>query len=489
MCRIAWFSPLKDSPVLRSPWVTRQLLPLLPSDWQVELFVDSEDWTTVTHNETNKNSQANFFGRPVFHFLRAFARHREQPFDIFFYQLEDHPACHYIDLSLELQPGVVLFHDIHLNRVGSRRSDRVLKPEDIHRLEEILTPDEKLFRDWRGRGWDTEILDRVQHQGLEQCRLAAAALTTNGQTKRELSKLLLPQSVISNVIPFPFTTPQQSVDRATTRSALNIGHSDFVCGFQSERFVQDRAQLIIESFIDLLDSYNTGNLGRHTKLIWLVSSPAEQKRAASLCRDIVLGSPLARSLSAVDADRWSPADHGISIVSPNSSTAQIEYVAACDCWCALSSGTMHSPYLSLYAALATGVPLLTSSIGASSELPAAVSPTIEVGVGEQRTLTLLFQELVNNPSLCRQLAAAGANYARAAFDTTQTVSGLASLFRAGQSDSALRSRLSQVERDKGLAYRQAQSELLEPMLLSNDLEQLATGLSAYSPFQQKGLFS
>jgi len=103
--RIAWFSDLaRGSVESLSAYCSRLLLPELSTQHEVELF--SESFATSE------------FGLPHHHYLKAYRRHREKPFDIFFYQLEDSRACRFIRGHIGLIPGVVWVHDLFCNDLG-----------------------------------------------------------------------------------------------------------------------------------------------------------------------------------------------------------------------------------------------------------------------------------------------------------------------------------------------------------------------------------
>jgi len=101
--RVAWFSPLSiggEPSNSLSAWVTAGLVPLLRDEFEIELFHDSF---------------AEAGDLPIRHYLTAFQRHREEPYDILFYQLEDSPHTNFSRIHLGLMPGVVLFHDFMLS--------------------------------------------------------------------------------------------------------------------------------------------------------------------------------------------------------------------------------------------------------------------------------------------------------------------------------------------------------------------------------------
>lgn len=98
--RIAWFSPLNTNPARPtnsvSAYVSDELLDYLSSSFDIDLFHDSF--------EKYKNYSTH-------HYLTAYRRHRTNPYDIFFYQVEDHPASDFTRFHVGLAPGITWFHD------------------------------------------------------------------------------------------------------------------------------------------------------------------------------------------------------------------------------------------------------------------------------------------------------------------------------------------------------------------------------------------
>lgn len=102
--RIAWFSDMTDAGRISS-YCSKLLLPLLAKEHQIELFSES--------------FAATLLGLPNHHYLKAYSCHREQPFDIFFYQLEDGAAARFVRTYLGIMPGITWVHDLFLSDLGA----------------------------------------------------------------------------------------------------------------------------------------------------------------------------------------------------------------------------------------------------------------------------------------------------------------------------------------------------------------------------------
>ena len=101
--RIAFFSDLTGSDSLSSH-CSRLLLPRLNQRLTIEAFSDS--FASEVH------------GVPHHHYLKAYQRHRDEPFDLFFYQLEDGKRSRFVRSSIGIMPGVTWFHDLFFLDLG-----------------------------------------------------------------------------------------------------------------------------------------------------------------------------------------------------------------------------------------------------------------------------------------------------------------------------------------------------------------------------------
>lgn len=113
--RIAWFSPLNDRGLRRSALYSQEVLRHLPCD--VELFLDDDELRFFEGKE---------LPFPAFHFLRIAERDEAQPFDVFVYNIEDHPSTLFCKHAAALYPGIVVFHDLELSRMSPEK-DTVAK--------------------------------------------------------------------------------------------------------------------------------------------------------------------------------------------------------------------------------------------------------------------------------------------------------------------------------------------------------------------------
>lgn len=103
--RIAWFTPteeIKDFSVAK--YTSELLLPNIAKHFDVTVFSNS-------FNDT-------YLGLKQVHYLRAKELHKENPYDIFFYNFEDKPHSNFIRIHLGLIPGIVWFHNFTFTTFG-----------------------------------------------------------------------------------------------------------------------------------------------------------------------------------------------------------------------------------------------------------------------------------------------------------------------------------------------------------------------------------
>jgi hypothetical protein len=110
MKRVAWFSPLSVEKDLKSSVFTENILSL-NRDWEAEIFVSDNDWKAL-------GAKGKAYGCPVHHFLRAHQRHKENPFDCFFFQIENNIECSFIKRLLPHFAGFVIVHDYIMNSIS-----------------------------------------------------------------------------------------------------------------------------------------------------------------------------------------------------------------------------------------------------------------------------------------------------------------------------------------------------------------------------------
>ncbi|NLF26160.1 MAG: glycosyltransferase family 4 protein [Deltaproteobacteria bacterium] len=247
--RVAWFSALDFDGETRSlsAYVSTLLLPLLSQSFEIELFCDS-------------------FGRyqefPTHHYLTAYKRHAECPFDLFFYQLEDCKCADFVRIHLGLIPGIVWFHDFALRTDGPEQILGSPWQETVAKFEAISKPDSKPPR-------GTEFF-RESPLALREASYAAVALFSNpaahAQYRQSVKLSLRAADTPSFYLPFPV-----QFFGGTAANRNGVGRIIF-CGSTG---LEGRAHKVLEA----LAGFGTG-----VKLYWLLDAE-ERGRAEALVRE------------------------------------------------------------------------------------------------------------------------------------------------------------------------------------------------------------
>lgn len=103
--RIAWFSALDPHGDSIASYATRAVVPHLRERFEIAFFTERSD--------------SSLPGLQTDHFLNARRRHREHPFDLFVYTIEDAPSSRFVRAHLGLIPGVVWLHHAALSDLGA----------------------------------------------------------------------------------------------------------------------------------------------------------------------------------------------------------------------------------------------------------------------------------------------------------------------------------------------------------------------------------
>lgn len=249
--RLAWFSTLPVSdhpPSSRSAYATRQLLPLLRSKFEIELFHDK--FTGYLDYQT-------------FHYLSAFERHEREPFDLFFYQLEDLPSSAFVRMHLGLKPGLVWFHDLLFS---TRPPEALLHSPWEHVIDRLAG---------RASEWPTQELwpDCSTPVDKRSAALALIPAFSNPWAHSEFIRScpdgissLSGETPASFYLPLPIETPQ---------TALNQLDSILTVGFPGSPRIEDRAHVLLQAISESK---------RKCRLVWLLDE-YERPQAAELCRE------------------------------------------------------------------------------------------------------------------------------------------------------------------------------------------------------------
>jgi hypothetical protein len=241
MLRIAWFSPYgkaAEEAGSRAAYSTRLLLPKIREQYAVDLFVDREELEDEEY-----------------HFLTAISRHKTKPYDLFLYQLEDHPLATFVRLHLALKPGVVWFHDVNFTTFGP---EPIINSPWRKVVEKFTDPN----AEWPVRG---DEFPQTGPFGAREAAYVQAALFADGlhhgQWKRRVLSLVA--APYSAYLPLPV----EPFDPPLARSA------DPVFVYTGSPRIEDRSPKILQAFACLSSEKNLSQkLSQKPKLHWLVAA-------------------------------------------------------------------------------------------------------------------------------------------------------------------------------------------------------------------------
>ena len=368
--RVAWFSDMRCLPegsASLSAYVSRLLLPLLSEEFEVEVFARERSLCD---------------GITADHFLNAFRRHREDPFDIFFYQFEDTPAAGFVRAHLGLMPGIVWFHDFFLTSDG---------PEPLLNSpwEEIVAKFNDPGRVWPDRGVE---YTRPGPQAYREAGLSLVPIFSSerdhDEYRRVISHRFRSRGLRSWYLPVP-------VDKVGPSAyAGKLSHQILFCG--SAR-IEHRAAKILQGISESRSRW---------KVVWVINEE-EREQAEILLQES--GCSAYELVSPRTPEKW----------SERLNDAQIAVLSHFSVY-----GHMN-PYLPM--ALAAGLPCIVTDFCAGHLLPDSTVLKIQPGETEAGEVTMFLNRL-------EQKGGAGSVDAAASFalefhDVESVASELALIFR------------------------------------------------------------
>jgi hypothetical protein len=369
--RIAWFSDLSiGRPESLSTYTTRMLLPELAKQHEIEIFSD----------QVNLSSDNCYVGLEVKHYLNAYKRHREQPFDLFFYQLEDSRACRFIRGHIGLVPGVVWVHDLFCNDLG---------PEACH-----TSPWERSIRQFFDPTLDFSDRLKAPHQlwprAFRETSLSPVVLLSSKWALSEFRRMVSNRLEsgdgmhFSGVLPIPVDLPAQGDLSRAQRPPFNIATVS-VAG------IEGRSHKVLPVLRELDLDWS---------LTWLID-PQERPAAQALVAEFGVNAERVTFIEERSAERWR------------------EVVAESDLALHLHTSPFGhlAPFLGI--SLAHGCPVVTARSAQGDDLPDGVVFKITPGLHESAQLRAILLELITTAEVADRRSmygAPGLAYARECFN-------------------------------------------------------------------------
>lgn len=340
--KIAWFSPLPGSGrSLVSVHFTEAMVPRLSDDFEIDLY----------------SSQAGeWLGRRVDSSLAAAPLEAE--YDLFVYQIEDGPECHFARSHASLVPGAVIFHDFLLSDPGP---DPLRASPWRKSLEKFL--DRKL--PWPARRSGSGVVTPYA------LREGAFALFPIFSSERNLSEWrrttaasvrdALPAAASSDgfYIPMP-------VDAPIAPAALS-GGSGFKIAFCGKPWIEYHAHKLLEAISGRAD----------IETVWLIDKGEEQAAVDLLSEFEVSNAVLVIGRSP---GRWA------EIVSGSRFAVHSQF----------SFYSQPGPYIQI--SMAHGVPCAALDFGASEYLPEDLVFKVSPGDTEAAQLSSIIELLQSGNS-------------------------------------------------------------------------------------------
>ncbi len=361
--RIAWFSALDGDSV--SAYTSRILLPILRKDHNIDLFHDSF---------------SNYQDYPTYHFLTAIGRHKEQPYDLFFYQLEDSKTSNYVRIHLALVPGVALFHNFLLSDDG---------PEPIlnSAWKDVLSKFDNQTLSWpdRKKEHKKDSKAALRETGMSIVPVFTSERDLSDYRRLSSVKLKTGMEDLSFFLPYPV---RESVFNNSDTSTQRV----LYCG--SPR-IENRPHKLLQALSEL----------KGPRLCWLVSE-REFSEARRLLEEFGLKD--ADLIAGRTPEKWEETvkEGGIAIHTHFSVFGQV------------------GPYFHI--SLMAGLPCLVSDFGSSDYFPSNVLFKIPPGEGEANLLRTTIETILSNPGLSRVKLAA--EYAREMYSERAVAGELSYIF-------------------------------------------------------------
>ncbi len=331
--RIAWFTtaPAENKngsiiPCTVSGHVTKQILPRLSSEFEIEMFSDRN----IEYGEGQRSA----------HYSRALAQHHTRSFDLFFYQVEDSPGADFVRAHLLCIPGTVLFHDVWLRPRSETRFLQRVKNSVMAAGLGLEAGDDRFVKQEGRRAW---------------CALFSTERDVLDFARRGLQEETALQS---SYLPFPLI---DAIDWSADAQTFHRSNAPYTIAYCGGPEIEDRAHSLLEALRGFPGDW---------RLLWLIDE-GEKSEVRALLQEFGFNE--------------SP-DLGVILDSGRTPEAWASLVANADLALHLKCSAYgnYGPYLPL--SLSAGVPAVVMRFGAAAELSEKIVCRIEPGIYEVKSL-------------------------------------------------------------------------------------------------------
>ncbi|GAB4207423.1 MAG: glycosyltransferase family 4 protein [Roseiflexaceae bacterium] len=386
MRRIAYASPVNPAPSGISDY-SEELLPYLGQYADITLYVDDG------LRPSNTQMTAVLKQRPISALPRDHARHN---YDAILYHLGNSPVHNGIWTALQLQPGVVVLHELVLHHFMLGYAANLLRKPEVY-LGEVArrygAEGERVARLMlRGRLTEAAFTMPLSERVLE----AAEGLIAHSRYVLERAAALRPDLPAAHV-PMGVPLPPQ-IPRTQARQRLGLPEDALILASFGHINPYKRLDAVLRALRTLRD--------QHPRLRYLLVgsiSPNYDVRAA-----------VARA----------GLEDIVSITGYVERAAFEDYVAAADICLNLRHPTAGETSASLLRLLGAGRPTLVTASGSFAELPPDVAAQVDLDASEGELILAYCHLLATQPNIA---AALGAN-ARAFVARDHTLQGAAAAY-------------------------------------------------------------
>ncbi|MEY4669824.1 MAG: hypothetical protein RL518_2523 [Pseudomonadota bacterium] len=373
--RIAWFTYLaRPSEVAAtvSQYCTDILVPLMKDEFEIEVF--------------SGLPPGSHLGVPRYNTLNAYQRHRANPFDIFFYQVEDGPLGRVVRTQVGMMPGISWMHDTFLSDPGAEGIHTSPWERSVQQMLDLSLP--FLERD--------DLPLQPQPQGYRETSVSPIVLYNSEWAEGTLHRFLSGRYEYascghrSESLPVPVTPVEDS--RSTDP------HRPFEIVALGSARLDGRAHKFLPAVADC---------ARPSRLTWVIES-SERADAERMVNEFGIG------------DR-------VTLVEGNSPEKWRLLVAKSDIALHVTSHphTRLSPYLEL--SMAAGVPTVVMRIGRGEAISEDIAFTVVPGLHETAQLTAIFEGIAVDDA--RRFGRAGQLAVMRENNPAQVASRLGGIFR------------------------------------------------------------
>jgi len=361
--RIAWFTPLRPVESGISHY-NEELLPVLATAWQIDVFVDGYSPTHLRSTDTLQVHAARVFHR----------RHHRRPYDAVVYQMGNSRAHAYMYPTVLEVPGLLVLHDTMLHHLilsmmltGSRRGYRRLM--ERHYGEAGLTAAERVLRGQLPKS----LFDLPLSEDAVEASWAVAVHSDHARAN------VLRHNPNARIEQIPMGIPvPQRIARERARRLLGLPEREFLIASVTHVNPYKRLDVVLRVLARLRSDV-----------------PARLVIAGSVAPLV----PLGRYVSALGLES---AVERLDFV--DDLTARL-VVAASDVCVNLRFPTAGETSASLLRLMGGGRPVLVTGAGSFDELPDGAVIKIPPDVLEEETIFATLRRLASDPALGERIGA------------------------------------------------------------------------------------